>query len=198
MNEYLDYIKSEIINTTKVLSKIANSDILTTEIQSACHMIVHAINNGKKLMLAGNGGSAADAQHIAAEFVSRFYYDRKALPAIALTTDTSILTAIGNDYGYEDIFSRQIEALGSQGDVFLAISTSGNSKNILKALHSIHERQDKITTIGLTGENGGTMRSLCDLCICVPHAYTPKIQEAHIVIGHIICAIAEKSILKNS
>lgn len=143
-------------------------------------------------MIAGNGGSAADAQHLAGEFVSRFYFERPGLPSLALTTDTSILTAIGNDYGYERLFARQIEANGKEGDVFIGISTSGNSDNIIEALKTCREKD--ITTIGMTGEIGGRMTELCDYCIKVPSQETPRIQESHILIGHIICSIAEESL----
>ena len=140
-------------------------------------------------MLAGNGGSAADAQHIAGELVSRFEFDRPGLPAIALTTDTSILTAIGNDYGYHRLFARQIEALGNKGDIFIAYSTSGNSENICEALGVAKERE--IITVGMTGNKGGKMNILCDFLIEIPSSSTPKIQEGHLVIGHIICGLIE-------
>ena len=143
-------------------------------------------------MLAGNGGSAADAQHIAGELVSKFYFERPAIDAVALTTNTSILTAIGNDLGYEVLFSRQVEAMGHEGDVFIGISTSGNSKNIVKALEVCRERG--IYTIGLTGESGGAMKELCDLCIQIPCSETPRIQEAHMMIGHIICCLVEETL----
>ena len=152
-------------------------------------MLIDAYERGNKILIAGNGGSAADAQHIAAEFVNQFNFDRPALPALALTTDTSILTAIGNDYGYEQLFRRQIEANGVPGDVFLGISTSGNSPNILQALTAATSKS--ITTIGLTGSSGGQMRGNCDHCICVPSADTPRIQEAHVLIGHTLCAMVE-------
>ena len=145
-------------------------------------------------MVAGNGGSAADAQHIAAEFVSRFNFDRPGLPALALTTDTSILTAVGNDYGYDKLFRRQIEANGVGGDIFLGISTSGNSPNILQALEAA--RLKGIMTFGLTGKTGGKMRELCDYCLCVPSEDTPRIQEAHILIGHTLCAMVEQALFE--
>jgi D-sedoheptulose 7-phosphate isomerase len=144
------------------------------------------------VLFAGNGGSAADAQHLAAEFVSRFAFERPGLSAIALTTDTSILTAVGNDYGYEAIFSRQIEANGAQGDVFIAISTSGKSPNILKGLRTAGEMG--LVTVGLSGQSGGEMHELCEFIILVPSTETPKIQEFHIIIGHIICGLVEKSL----
>lgn len=150
---------------------------------------VRAYRERRKLLIAGNGGSAADAQHFAGELVGRFYFDRPALAATALTTDTSILTAIGNDYGYEDIFSRQIQAHGEQGDVFIAISTSGNSPNIIKAIH--YAKALGMTVIGLTGQSGGTMKPLCDICFCVPSNSTPRIQEGHLLIEHSLCACIE-------
>ena len=142
-------------------------------------------------MIAGNGGSAADAQHIAAELVSRFYFDRPGLPSIALTTDSSMLTAIGNDYGYDQLFARQVQANGVAGDVFIGISTSGSSRNVVNALKVSKEMG--LVTVGLTGETGGEMKALCDYCICVPSRETPRIQEVHILIGHILCAIVEEA-----
>ncbi|MDX2469515.1 MAG: D-sedoheptulose 7-phosphate isomerase, partial [SAR324 cluster bacterium] len=148
-----------------------------------------AYKDNKKILFAGNGGSAADAQHLAAELVARFYFNRPALAAIALTTDTSILTAVGNDFGFEDIFSRQVEALGNQGDVFIGISTSGNSPNILKAFSVANEKG--LFTVALTGQSGGKMKDVVDLCIQVPSDETPRIQEAHILIGHSLCEYLE-------
>jgi D-sedoheptulose 7-phosphate isomerase len=158
----------------------------------AAARVVDSLRAGGKLMVCGNGGSAADAQHWAGELVSRFHYDRPGLPAIALTTDTSILTAIGNDYGYERLFARQVEALGRPGDVLFAISTSGRSPNILAALKAAKERQ--IVTVGFTGASGGTMRELCDICLRIPSDSTPRIQEGHEVLGHAICAMVEAAI----
>jgi D-sedoheptulose 7-phosphate isomerase len=159
------------------------------------HLLIERYEAGNKLLIAGNGGSAADAQHIAAEFVSRFNFDRPGLPALALTTDTSILTAVGNDYGYEQLFARQIEANGVPGDVFLAISTSGNSPNILGALEAARDRG--VTSFGLTGQSGGKMRQMCDHCLCVPSGDTPRIQEAHILIGHTLCAMVELALFED-
>lgn len=153
-------------------------------------MIVRALRSGGRVLFAGNGGSAADAQHLAGELVSRFYYDREALAGLALTTDTSVLTAIGNDYGYEHVFARQVRGLGRRGDVLIGISTSGNSQNIAAAFKEA--RSMGITTIGLTGSTGGRLAESVDLCIRVPSNSTPRIQESHIVIGHILCAIAEE------
>src|ERR1700757_3298861 len=150
---------------------------------------VGALRNGHKVLFAGNGGSAADAQHLAAELVSRYAYDRPGLPAFALTTDTSALTAIGNDYGYERMFARQIEAVGSAGDVFFAISTSGRSPNVLSALGAA--RAKRLITVGMTGRAGGEMPARCDFLLRVPSDSTPRIQEGHIAMGHAICQIIE-------
>ncbi len=149
-----------------------------------------AMHAGGKLLIAGNGGSAADAQHLAAEFVGRLTVNRPALRAIALTVDSSILTAIGNDFGYDDSFSRQIEALGQPGDLFLGISTSGNSRNLLKAM--AQAKQQGITTIGLTGEGGGKMAAACDHLIAVPSSVTMNIQESHLALEHIFCMLVER------
>jgi len=146
---------------------------------------------GRKVLIAGNGGSAADSQHIAGEFVSRFAFDRPGLAAIALTTDTSVLTAIGNDYGYEKLFSRQVQALGVPGDVFIGISTSGKSPNVLRALEEA--RQKGLVTIGMTGNRGGPITSLCDHLLAVPSADTPRIQEGHIVMAHTLCLLVEQA-----
>ncbi|SHN28961.1 D-sedoheptulose 7-phosphate isomerase [Mucilaginibacter sp. OK098] len=158
---------------------------LPGDIEKACEMIVSAIQNGNKVLTAGNGGSAADAQHIAAELSGRFVKHRKALPGIALTTDTSALTAIANDYGYDHVFSRQIEALAQPGDLFIGISTSGNSQGILNAFETA--RNLGCNTLGLSGWSGGKMNGLCDLNVIVPSEVTARIQEMHILIGHILC-----------
>jgi D-sedoheptulose 7-phosphate isomerase len=155
-------------------------------------LCIEAYHNGGKILVAGNGGSAADAQHFAGELVSRFYFDRPPLAAIALTTDSSILTAIGNDYGFEDVFARQVQALGRKGDVFIAISTSGNSPNILKAIEAA--KSIGLVVIGLTGRTGGKMKALCDVCLCAPSDSTPRIQECHLVIEHSLCACIEESL----
>src|SRR5258708_5811666 len=152
------------------------------QITQVAGVIVERLKAGKKVLVLGNGGSAADAQHIAAEFVGRYEAERRALPAIAITTDTSTLTAVSNDYGFENVFARQIEALANPGDVVLAISTSGNSPNVLSALGVA--RRLGLLTIGLSGRTGGEMKDLADYCICVPSDSTPRIQEAHILIGH--------------
>jgi D-sedoheptulose 7-phosphate isomerase len=160
-------------------------DQLVPDIEQACEMITSTLKSGKKVLIAGNGGSAADAQHIAAELSGRFVKERKALPGIALTTDTSAMTAIANDYGYEHVFSRQLEALGNEGDLFIGISTSGNSKGILNAFESAKKMNCR--TLGLSGRDGGKMNDLCQLNIVVPSEVTARIQEMHILIGHILC-----------
>jgi D-sedoheptulose 7-phosphate isomerase len=158
--------------------------------------LIRAIREGNKVLLFGNGGSAADAQHIAAEFVGRYYLDRPALPAQALTVNTSSLTSIGNDYNYDQIFSRQIEAFGQEGDVAIGISTSGNSRNVVEALRAA-KRKDMVT-VGLTGESGGQLKLEVDYCICVPSGDTPRIQEAHILVGHILSELVEQAIFGDS
>lgn len=185
-------ILSQINESIAVKKAIVSDQNMLTQIGKAAQTIIETYKNGKKTLIAGNGGSAADAQHIAGEFVSRFYFDRPGLASIALTTDTSILTAIGNDYGYEKLFSRQVQALGTNGDVFIGISTSGNSPNVVAALHECKSKG--IFTIGLTGQTGGEMAQLCDICIKVPSMETPRIQESHILIGHIICCLVEEDI----
>ncbi|WP_086270421.1 D-sedoheptulose 7-phosphate isomerase [Campylobacter devanensis] len=186
------YVKSHFEDSIQVKNQILQDKALIELIQKVALITTNAYKNGFKTMLAGNGGSAADAQHIAGKFVSRFYFDRPGIPSIALTTDTSILTAIGNDYGYDRLFARQVQAQGVKGDIFIGISTSGNSANIIEALKVCKEKE--IISIGLTGQSGGKMADLCDYCIKVPSNCTPRIQESHIVIGHIICAIVEEEI----
>lgn len=160
-------------------------DTLVPDIEKACRVMTETIQKGNKVLIAGNGGSAADAQHIAAELSGRFVKHRKALPGIALTTDTSALTAIANDYGYEYVFARQVEALAQPGDLFIGISTSGNSEVVLKAFDTAREMG--CNTLGLSGRDGGKMNGLCDLNIIVPSEITARIQEMHILIGHILC-----------
>ena len=186
------FISQQIEESYKVKEKILADSSLMSLINEVAKKAVETYKNGHKTLIAGNGGSAADAQHIAGEFVSKFYFDRPGLASQALTTDTSILTAVANDYGYERLFARQIQANGDRGDLFIAISTSGNSANILEALK---ECQDKgILTVGLTGESGGKMVDLCDYCIRIPSSSTPRIQESHILIGHIICSVVEEAL----
>jgi len=185
----IDFIDRELNKAADLIAAIREDRALLAQVVDSAELIVNTLKVGGKVLLAGNGGSAADAQHIAGEFVSRFHYDRPGLPAIAITTDTSILTAIGNDYGYDRLFSRQVQALGNKGDVFVGISTSGNSANIVEALKVAKEQGLK--TIGFTGNKGGKMLEMCDIALRMPSPETPKIQEGHIVIGHIICGLVE-------
>lgn len=191
----LNYVLKEFQASVAVKQDLLADTAFMQQVTRMGHLLIDRYQAGNKLLVAGNGGSAADAQHIAAEFVSRFNFDRPGLPAMALTTDTSILTAVGNDYGYDQLFRRQIEANGQRGDVFLGISTSGNSPNILQALDAA--RLKGVTTFGLTGKTGGKMRELCDYCLCVPSVDTPRIQEAHILIGHTICAMVESALFED-
>jgi D-sedoheptulose 7-phosphate isomerase len=158
-------------------------------IAAVADRVTEALAAGHKLLLAGNGGSAGDAQHIAGELLSRFNYDRAPLAAMALTTDSSVMTAIGNDYGYEHLFERQVLGLGREGDVLIAISTSGRSPNVLRALRAA--RQSGLVAIGFTGRGGGDMPALCDLCLLAPADSTPLIQQLHITAGHIVCGLVE-------
>jgi len=185
-------ILAEITDSISVKQKILENAVLVNTIREVADECIAAYRRGNRVLLAGNGGSAADAQHIAAEFVSRYAFDRPGLASIAFTTDTSMLTAISNDYGYEQVFRRQLEANGRQGDVFFGISTSGNSPNVLNALR--RAREIGIVTVGLTGQGGMKMQSLCDYCLQVPSMKTPRIQESHIMIGHIICGIVEDTL----
>jgi len=179
----------ETADTLRVMSEDASLHAAIGAVAAAC---IAALRQGNKILFAGNGGSAADAQHLAGELISRFHYDRPGLPAFSLSTDTSVLTAIGNDYGYENLFARQIEAIGNAGDVFIGISTSGRSPNIVKALQVA--RAKGVLTVGLTGHGGGQMPALCDHCLRVPSDSTPRIQEGHIAIGHTICMLIEQQI----
>ena len=182
------FIKESIATKEGILKDQADN------IEKAAGAIITSFKSGGKLLIFGNGGSAADSQHIAAELVGRFKLERRALPAIALTTDTSALTAIANDYGYEHVFSRQIEALGSKGDVALGISTSGNSKNVIEALKKA--KSMGLKTVALSGGDGGLMKSEADISVIVGAKDTPSVQESHIMIGHIICALVEESFFK--
>ncbi len=190
------YISKKIAETQRVIAEMQSNKQLLSCIQSVVDECIFSLKSGGKILLAGNGGSAADAQHIAGEFVSKFMFDRPALSAIALTTDTSILTAIGNDYGYEKLFVRQIQSHGKPGDIFFGYSTSGQSKNILLALEEAKSRG--LVCVGMTGNRGGLIKDLCDHCIEIPSSDTPHIQEGHLVIGHIICGLVEEAIFKGS
>ncbi|PYT48738.1 MAG: phosphoheptose isomerase [Acidobacteria bacterium] len=172
-------------------SLLESADILTT-VAKVSEILVSALRQGNKVLLFGNGGSAADAQHIAAELVGRFAFDRPALPALALSVNSSCVTAIGNDYGFEKVFSRQLEALARSGDVAIGISTSGNSPNVLWAMSTA--KKIGLHTIALTGSTGGKLKAAVDHCICVPSNQTPRIQECHILIGHIVSELVEREI----
>lgn len=187
-----DFISSRINETRDVFDAMAKDENLLSCIEKIVETAINCYKNGGKLLFMGNGGSAADAQHMAGEFVSRFAFDRPGLPAIALTTDTSILTAIGNDYGYEKLFSRQVQAHAKKGDILFGYSTSGQSPNILTAFETA--REHKLICVGLTGNRGGRMRELCDFLIEIPSPETPKIQEGHFIVGHIICSLVESAL----
>jgi len=186
-----DFVREEIAKTARVLDAVLADAALLDTVERVAQACVGAIRSGGKVMFAGNGGSAADAQHLAAELVGKLAYDRPALPSLSLTTDTSILTAVANDYGYDDVFERQINAIGAKGDVLVGISTSGRSRNLVKALKAA--RAKAIVTVGMTGATGGDMLALCDLCLRVPSTETQKIQEGHIVLGHIFCCLVERA-----
>lgn len=185
-------IRSQINDSVLLLNRIINDKNIINNIQAACGIIITAMSNSKKVLIAGNGGSAADAQHMAGEFVSRFNFDRPGLPAVSLVSDSSIVTAISNDYGYEKLFERQIQAIGQNGDVFIGISTSGKSQNIIKAAEYCHTHSMKV--ISLIGNNSDHLAGLSDVIVSVPSVYTPRIQEALLVIEHIICSIVEEKI----
>lgn len=184
-----DTIKSMIEESAKTKRLVIE---LAPQIENAAKLVINALKNGKKIILAGNGGSASQASHIAAEFVGRYKIERKGLPAIALTADLAAITSIGNDYGFDAVFWRQLEALGNEGDVFIALSTSGNSKNLINAVEKAKELN--VHTIGLLGKNGGKMASTSSVEIIIPSDNTPRIQEAHLMILHIICELAEKEL----
>jgi len=185
-----DIVKKQLTQSVAVLTAVLNDESIHAAVVQAGKLTAEAMKAGRKLMVCGNGGSAADAQHLAAEFVSRLTVDRPALRAIALTTDTSILTAIGNDYSYDKVFERQVEALGLEGDVLLAISTSGNSKNCLAALKLA--RSMGIHTVSYTGNGGGAMKAFSDINVIVPSNTTMNIQESHLALEHILCMVVER------
>ncbi len=188
----LERIKNQIEASCLIMNEMIKHDVIISAINIAAESTIAAYRSGKKTLWAGNGGSAADAQHLAGEMVSRFMFDRPALSAIALNTNTSILTAIGNDYGYNQLFARQIAANGQKGDVFFGLSTSGNSENIIEALRIAKAKE--LFLVGMTGNKECRMDSLCDVMIKVPSSITPRIQESHILIGHIICEIVEREL----
>jgi D-sedoheptulose 7-phosphate isomerase len=185
-----DIITAELNNHLETIHAVTAT--MQAPLNQAAELLVSTLKNGHKVLLCGNGGSAADAQHIAAELTGRYKTERRGLPAIALTTDTSALTAIGNDFGYEKVFSRQVEALANKDDLIIGISTSGNSANVLLALEQA--KRIGCTTLGLTGNSGGKMNSLCDINLVVPSNDTPRIQEMHILFGHILCQIVDSQI----
>jgi D-sedoheptulose 7-phosphate isomerase len=187
-------ISSLIRKSGETVESAAGSRQLTDSVENAAILCTEAILKGKKIMLAGNGGSAADAQHIAAELVNRFGFERPGIPAIAITTDTSVLTSVANDYNYNRVFARQVEALGQQGDVLIVLSTSGNSASITEAVKAASPIG--IRTIALTGRTGGNLNGITDLILKVPSDITAHIQEVHIIIGHILCAEIENSLYK--
>ena len=185
-----DSIKNIIKSSVQTKQRILEDERLLATIETVVDIIVSAFKNKRRIYFCGNGGSAADAQHLAAEFSGRFYKDRKALPSEALHCNTSYLTAVANDYSFDDIYSRLIDGIGEAGDVLIGLSTSGNSINIIKAFETA--RKKEMITIGFTGESGGKMRSLSDHLINIPSTDTPRIQESHIMVGHIICQLVEQ------
>jgi D-sedoheptulose 7-phosphate isomerase len=184
-----DYIQNEFNAHQSVLAETANS--LSEAISAAGELILATLKAGNKILLFGNGGSAGDAQHIAAELTGRYKTERRGLPAIALSTDTSAITAIGNDYGFDRIFDRQVEAIGNEGDLLIGISTSGNSRNVLRAL--AFGKDNGMNTLGFSGRNGGEMINLCDINLIIPSNDTARIQEMHITIGHVLCGIVDSA-----
>ena len=187
---------NEVINEQiKNLEDLRNSDY-ADNLEKITQVIVKSLKKGGKVLIAGNGGSAADSQHISAELIGRFMKERKALPAIALTTDSSILTCMGNDYGYDAIFKRQVEGLGNKGDIFIGISTSGNSKNIVEAAEEANKKG--LITIGLLGKDGGKLKEMCDYNITFPYKETARIQEHHIMTYHMMCEFIENEMMDNN
>ncbi len=188
-----ELIKERFRQSIDNLTSLSESSYID-DLNDVADTVVNAINAGNKIMIAGNGGSAADAQHFAAELVGRFLKERRGLPAIAFTTDSSILTCVGNDYDFDKVFSRQVEALGNQGDVFIGISTSGNSENVVNAVLAAKEKN--IITIGFLGKDGGKLKCMCDKKLIVPCNTTARVQEAHELSYHIICEIVDEKLLE--
>lgn len=184
-------IKDTFLYQSNFLSSLLESD-LANHIEDSCNILIKSLKMGNKILIAGNGGSAADAQHFAAELVGRFMKERKGLPAIALTTDTSILTSVANDYSYENVFSRQVEAIGKKGDVFIGFSTSGNSKSVLNAV--IKAKETGMVTIGFLGKDGGKMLPVCDETVLIPNNVTARVQEVHEMVIHLMCEEIENRI----
>src|SRR5271163_119645 len=192
VNPIIDYL----VQSRDAVQAAIDDPAFTGVIQDIAEVAANALRGGGKLLLAGNGGSAGDAQHLAGEMLSRLYYDRAPCAAIALTTDSSVLTAIGNDYGYDRVFERQVLGLGVPGDVLIAISTSGRSPNILRAIAAA--RSKGLIVVGFTGRSGGEMAAGCDLCLCAPADTTPLIQQLHITAGHIVCGLVEERLFPRS
>lgn len=190
-NDMQETVKQNLKEEIQLLQELLNGNY-AEKISEVAECILEAIRTEHKILIAGNGGSAADAQHMAAELVVRFEKERQGLPAMALTTDSSILSAGGNDYGFELVYERQIQALGFKDDVFVAISTSGNSENIIRAIQMAKRKQMKV--IGMTGKNGGRMKEMCDLCLCISHERTARIQEVHEHTIHTLCQLIEESL----
>lgn len=186
----IQMIRSLIESSIETKQKLLQDDKIAETVEEITKAIVAAFKNGNKLLLCGNGGSAADAQHLAAEFTGRFYKDRQALPAEALHVNTSYLTSVANDYSFDVVYSRMVTGIGNKGDLLIGLSTSGNSINIIKALEAAKEKG--MITVGFTGQTGGKMKNLCDHLINIPSGDTPRIQESHILLGHIICQLAEE------
>jgi len=191
-DDFENRVSKSIEASIAVKQRLLGSTELVSTVAKVSEILVDALDQGNKVLLFGNGGSAADAQHIAAEFIGRFSFDRPALPAFALSVNTSCVTAIGNDYGFDLVFSRQIEALGRPGDVAIGISTSGNSPNVLRGVSAAQKMG--LYTIALTGQTGGKLKNVVDSCICVPSNETPRVQECHILIGHIISELVEQTL----
>lgn len=190
--DHIENIKGGIVANIESHEKLLNDDELIKEVNNAAELLIQVIRNGNKILFFGNGGSAADAQHFAAEFVGRFVKERDSLPAIALTTDTSNITAIGNDFGFDRIFARQLEGLGEKGDIAVGISTSGTSTNVVKGLESANRKE--LITIGLTGQKGRDIEQIVDHCICVPENKVSRIQELHVLIGHLWIEAVEEEL----
>jgi len=187
---------ARIRDCASVMQSLLESAAYLSAVVKVADAMTKSLRSGNKILFFGNGGSAADAQHLAAELSGRFLKERKSLSGWALTTNTSVLTAIGNDYSFDEVFARQVQGIGSPGDVAFALTTSGNSSNVLRAVATARER--KLVTVGLTGKTGGKLRSAVDLCICIPTDHTPRIQEAHILTGHILCELIEETLFEQS
>jgi D-sedoheptulose 7-phosphate isomerase len=190
-----DNIQSIVLESIRVKQTIAENSVFLDEIENVIELVTNAFSEGKKVLFCGNGGSAADAQHLAAEFSGRFYKNRPPLFSEALHVNTSYLTAVANDYSFEEIYARLIQAMGTKGDILFAISTSGNSPNIIRAIEEAKLKGMKV--IGMTGASGGKMKDMCDHIFCVPSVDTPRIQESHILIGHIICYHVEQNLFND-